>query len=216
MGRNNPRALARLPRYAKVGACHLMHSSMRRSAPSTIAQRHVPARRARLRNMGATAGQKPATRSTGCLVCGGWKDEMIALVDHGAVVCRPCVTRVGRAILTMSPPIVARLWPATPPAREARRSAPAPSADVDVEKVLASFKAGVEKHISDADAVTHLDLAHAYGEMGLMGDAIREGATALREGAPLPVASRALNWIFSPGRARSDALGAVARILQSE
>jgi hypothetical protein len=81
----------------------------------------------------------------------------------------------------------------SPSVREARRSGPLPSTDVDVEKVLASFKVGIEKHIGDANDVVHFDLAAANGEMGLMADAIREAATPLREGAPLTVAGRALN-----------------------
>ena len=111
---------------------------------------------------------------------------------------------------------MARLWPVSPSVREKREATgPPPSTNVDVGNVFASSKAGIE-NIGDADDVTHLDLAQAYGEMGLMPDAIREAATALREGAPLTIASRALNWIFSPGRAEPDALGTVARILQSE
>jgi hypothetical protein len=98
---------------------------------------------------------------------------------------------------------------------ETRRVTP-PSVDIDVEEVFAVFKAGVEKQISTDDASTHLDLAQAYGEMGLMADALRAAATALGERAPLTVASRALNCIFSPGRAEPDALPTIARALRSE
>jgi hypothetical protein len=164
--------------------------------------------------MGLAARQASTSPSSGCFICGDWKDEMINLLDHATVVCRPCATRVGRAILAMSPTAVARLWPVSPSVRETRRSAP--SANVNVEEVYTAFKAGMEKHISVDDASTHLDLAQAYGEMGLMADALRTATTALGERAPLTIASRALNWIFSPGRAAPDALPTIARILRSE
>jgi hypothetical protein len=77
-------------------------------------------------------------------------------------------------------------------------------------------KAAVEKQIGSDATQAHLDLAHAYGEMGLMADAIREAATALGEGARLTLASQALNWLFSPKRAHPDALPTIARILRGE
>jgi hypothetical protein len=88
--------------------------------------------------------------------------------------------------------------------------------DVDADLAFASFREGIEKKIGDADAVTHLNLAQAYGQMGLMADAIRQAAITLGEGTPLAVASRALNWIFSPDLARPDAMGTIARMLQGE
>jgi hypothetical protein len=175
----------------------------------------APLRRATLPNVRFSARQASADRSNGCFVCGDWKGEMFSLVDHATHVCRPCVTRVGRAILAMSPPIVARLWPVRPSVREERCGAP-PSPDANAEEICAGFKAGVEKNISADDALAHFDLAQAYDEMGLMGDAIREAATALGERAPPAVAGRALNWLFLPGRAEPDALRAIARTLQSE
>jgi hypothetical protein len=151
--------------------------------------------------MGLAARQTPTSTREGCFVCGDWKDEMIHLVDHATTVCRPCGTRVGRAILAMSPTVVARLWPASRSVRETRPATPQP--------------ADVGKHLG-TDALAHLDLAQAYGEMGLMEDALRTAATALEKRAPLPIASQALNWMFSPGRAEPDALPTVARILRSE
>jgi hypothetical protein len=62
--------------------------------------------------------------------------------------------------------------------------------------------------------LVHLDLARAYGEMGLMDDAIREAATALGERAPAAIASQAMNWMFSPPRAEPDALRIIARALR--
>jgi hypothetical protein len=140
---------------------------------------------------------------------------MITLVDQGSAVCRPCVTKVGRAILAMSPTAVARLWPVRTTVRETQRGAPQ-SAVEDVEEILAAFKTGLEKHIRVEDASVHLDLAQAYGEMGLMGDAIREAATALGERAPATIASQAMNWIFSRQRAEPDALRIIASGLRNE
>ena len=59
---------------------------------------------------------------------------------------------------------------------------------MNVEEVFAAFKAGVAKQISADDAQTHFNLAVAYGEMGLLADAVREAAIALGEAASLPVA----------------------------
>ena len=131
---------------------------------------------------------------------------MVTLVDPAAVLCRhPCVTRVGRAILAAGPSVLAQLWPEALPVREAQGHIPA-STDLNAEEVFASFKAGVAKQISADDAQTHLDLAVAYGEMGLRADAIREAAIALGERAPVPIANRAMKWLFAPGRASPDAL----------
>ena len=151
--------------------------------------------------MGSAARQAPTSTGEGCFICGDWKDEMIHLPDHATAVCRPCGARVGRAILAMSPNALARLWPASPSVRDTR---PVPPQSADVEKQLGT------------DALAHLDLAQAYGDMGLMDDALRTAAVALEERATLPIASRALNWMFSPGRAEPDALPTVARILRSE
>src|ERR1700683_5344748 len=123
--------------------------------------------------MGLAARQAPTSTREGCFICGDWKDEMIHLPDHATAVCRPCGVRVGRAIFAMSPNVVARLGPGSPSARETRPAAPQ-SADV-------------EKHIG-TDALAHLDLAQAYGDMGRMDDALRTAAVALEERAPLPIA----------------------------
>jgi hypothetical protein len=90
------------------------------------------------------------------------------------------------------------------------------SADLNFEEVFAGFRAGVEKHIRSEDAQTHLDLAVAYGEMGLMADAVREAAIALGERAPIRIADQTLNWILSPERAHVDALPIIAKILRGE
>ena len=64
--------------------------------------------------------------------------------------------------------------------------APAPAAtsginDLDVEKVFAKFKEGVNAQVSEHDAATHYDLGVAYKEMGLLGDAINEFGLAARD-----------------------------------
>ncbi len=165
--------------------------------------------------MGLAARQARTIRSPGCFVCEALNDEMITLADHGVVVCRPCVTRVGRAILAMRSPVAARLWPVSTSVLEPQRVALPPN-EVNVEELFATFKLGVEKHIGAEDALTHLDLGRAYGEMGLMADAIREVATALGERAPRTIASEALNWILSPERAHPDALRTIASMLRDE
>jgi hypothetical protein len=148
----------------------------------------------------------------GCRVCDAWADDMISLVDHQAMVCRACAARIGRHILANSPASVARFWPRS----DASAPPPAPlsPASINVEEVFAAFKRGAEKQASADDAQAHLDLAGAYGEMGLMTDAVREGSVALGAGASLAISSRALNWLFARGRAHPDALPAVVADLR--
>jgi tetratricopeptide (TPR) repeat protein len=45
---------------------------------------------------------------------------------------------------------------------------------LDVERVFAQFKKGVEEQVAASDSDTHFDLGIAYKEMGLITDAIRE------------------------------------------
>jgi len=165
--------------------------------------------------MGKAISQALANRRNGCIICDGWRDDMIALADHGARICRPCVTRVGRAILSANPTVLGHLWPTTSSVGEVSRGA-LPPEEVNAEEVFAAFKAGVEKQISADDAQTHLDLAVAYGEMGLIADAVREAATALGERASPTIATRAVNWLFAPGRAHPEALRTISRTLRSE
>ncbi len=120
-----------------------------------------------------------ANEKTGCIVCEAWNDEMVTVVDHSARICPACVIRVGRAILSTNPAVVAQLWPASPPIREGSREG-LPRAEVDVDELLEAFKVGVAKQISADDAQHHFDLAVVYDEMGLTADAIREAATTLR------------------------------------
>jgi hypothetical protein len=162
--------------------------------------------------MAGSHRQALAGRSPGCLVCDAWNDEMISLVEHRAKLCRPCAANVGRTILATSATAVARLWPASPSATQPRRHTP--PTHVNVEEVFTAFKEGLARHLSTDDAQSHFDLAVAYGEMGLMADAIREAVIAFGEGAPLPIASRALNWLFAPGRAHPDALRTIVASLR--
>ena len=70
---------------------------------------------------------------------------------------------------------------------ESFSDAPDPSAESEfeysVEEVYADFKAGLAAVLKPEDVETHLDLAIAYGEMGLLDDARAEAAIALEHGA---------------------------------
>ena len=102
---------------------------------------------------------------------------------------------------------IARLWvPGT--ATPIQRSARAGDVPVNLDEVYERH-ARVANLVAANDARTHLDLAIAYGEMGLSFDAIRSAANALHERAPLSVASRALDWLFGPARARPGTLRAL-------
>jgi hypothetical protein len=125
---------------------------------------------------------------------------MIAVTGHHANLCRICTARIGAMIRNASDAFIARLWitdPATPPKRAARR-------DVRM-KVDALFEEFKRTQVTD-DARAHLDLARAYGEMGLTFDAIRSAGSALHESAPLSIARLALEWLFARNRAEPGAL----------
>ena len=126
--------------------------------------------------MGASPKQAFAEGRMGCLICDAWGGEVISLVEHDALVCRPCSVTIGRAVVGMSPSMVARLWPGRPGGGADAHQSPG---GVDLEEVSAALRARVESMVTADDAQAHFDLALAYGEMGLMGDAVGEAATAL-------------------------------------
>jgi hypothetical protein len=111
-----------------------------------------------------------------------------------------------------------QIWVAPPhPPAESLPGASAESASlgaVDAEEVFRKFKEGIAREIPAGDAQSHADLAMAYGEMGLMADAFREAAIALRETAPRPIVCRVLAWMFDPAHARPEAV-AVLRAMMS-
>jgi hypothetical protein len=154
-----------------------------------------------------------AWRRDGCFICTAWNDEVIALEDHGVIVCRPCVTRVSAAILRANPHLVALLWPKAVLAPEPRSLEIAGGADANLKEVFEQFKTGVQQQIGD-NAQAHFDLAVAYDEMGLVADAVREAATALGAKAPLAFKTRVLSWLFARERARPDALAAITTMLR--
>jgi hypothetical protein len=86
-------------------------------------------------------------------------------------------------------------------------------AAVDPEAVFRKFKEGIASEIPAGNAQAHADLAMAYAEMGLMADAFREAAIALRETAPRPVVRRVLGWLFDPAHARPDALAVLRAMM---
>lgn len=149
-----------------------------------------------------------ARGSRGCLVCDGWNDEMITVVEQGTKICRPCSIDVGRRILRTSPPVVARLWAERSSVPQTQPEV-SPSCVTNAEAAFSALKATIAVAPSPEDAPARFDLAWAYAEMGLTFDAIREAAIALGAGAPLPLARRALNWIFARERAHPDALRAI-------
>jgi hypothetical protein len=79
-------------------------------------------------------------------------------------VCAGCAVAVARFVTDASDAVVLRLWKAP--------AAPVPV--IDVDEVLAQFKAGIRATVRDDDAATHHALGVAYKEMGLADEAARE------------------------------------------
>jgi tetratricopeptide (TPR) repeat protein len=75
---------------------------------------------------------------------------------------------------------------------------PDSSSPVDFDENLARFKMGVAGLIPDQDGDSHANLAEAYRQMGLHGEAIREAAMALSAARRTPLVLSALEMLLSP------------------
>lgn len=103
--------------------------------------------------------------------------------DGTRAFCTNCLKAVGRFV--SSGLHRERLWPALngEPVDQtvlAERSDNANSDNAFFAETFVDFTKGLERVAASADAETHLDLGMAYGEMGLVGDALMEAARALR------------------------------------
>lgn len=107
-------------------------------------------------------------------------------------------------------------WRLTPERRsdEVEPSVPT-EPDVDVEKVFRRFREGVRKQIAVEDVDSHLALATAYREMGLVADAVREAATAFEHASDHARKNDALSIVLDPRLLQPDALGYLRRWLTS-
>lgn len=125
--------------------------------------------------------------------------------DGKRAFCTRCLVAIGRFVLNT--PDRVRFWPSV-------EQAPArikPIGEAELERAYTELTGGaVFDEITRAMAMTpgaetHLDLALAYREMGLEGDALEEAARALQQEVKLsrPRALEALTFI--PGQ-QSDAL----------
>ena len=105
------------------------------------------------------------------------------LVVRDSALCRRCAAALGDFLVRAPDATLSTLWGRAPEATD-------PSLDEDFEE----FKVRVAESVVDARA--HLDLAHAFAEMGLASDAIRSAANALSAEVPAPTARRAIELIF--------------------
>ena len=106
-------------------------------------------------------------------------------IQRADVDSKPRIDRLELAVSTQigfdgSTPLgtLHSMEPAQPSGAPQRSPAPP---GVDVEQLFAKVKAGIRADVSDSDAATHYDLALAYKEMGLIGDALKEFELAARE-----------------------------------
>jgi hypothetical protein len=73
---------------------------------------------------------------------------------------------------------------------------------------------GAEEREPFDEAVSHLDLAVSYGDLGVMNHAVREAAMALVEMTPTRLAEVILCWLFDKERTRRGALAKVVALLR--
>lgn len=95
------------------------------------------------------------------------------------------------------------------PAAIATKADQTRGAEPNPDEVFAQFKRGVEKQLFAEDAESHLNLAIAYREMGLYGDAVREAAVAFRATRDRKKADEAMALLLSPPLLKLDAIEAL-------
>lgn len=134
-----------------------------------------------------------------CSLCRHRRDPVVEFNGHA--FCAGCLTALGRFVRNGSRAVVERIWSSRPSWKpseslgqlvvdemSALERGPFPDPPdkefvYSVEEVFADFKKGLEKIAKPEDVETHLDLAVAYREMGLLNDALSEVAIALENGA---------------------------------
>ena len=145
-----------------------------------------------------------------CVLCRRRRDGLVEALRHH--FCAACLSAVGRFVLEGPRAVVSRIWRAgaqqasdirTNPLAEEHESGSEAAAKVEysVEEVFSEFTKGLEGVVKPGDAETHLDLAIAYVEMGVLEYAVAEAATALQHGASMlgGRTHEAVALLFGPG-----------------
>ena len=123
------------------------------------------------------------------------------VVAAGLAACGPCRAKLGRWLATSPAAAIEALWdldagePLTPlelRLRLLKEVRPAP----EMEGSLATFRAALRNRAPDSE--TFAELAQAYAEMGLYGDALRCAGDALVLAEKEHDVVRALAIIFEP------------------
>ncbi len=132
-----------------------------------------------------------ALRVDGCFVCGRTAD-LFAIPQVAETVCRMCLPKLG-ALLTRCRDSELGNWFHVGEPRDV------------------SARASEESVVADIDAQVHTDLASAYEEMGLHGDAIREAGLVLTLGDDREdFTARSLGILFSSSRRRAGCFAGLA------
>src|ERR1700722_17845268 len=97
----------------------------------------------------------------------------------GVFVCEKCPARIGDVAWKDQGSVVASIWDVTDLPRRPDLADKPPTPRIDVEEVSRTFEVALASGVSGYDAMPHADLAHAYKEMGLNSDALREAAIVL-------------------------------------
>lgn len=138
-----------------------------------------------------------------CVLCRRRHDALVEALRHH--FCAACLSALGRFVSDGPDAVVSTIWRTRAPKSSARGWVPAPGSTLtdllaqerasqtsdpakfeqSVEAVFVEFTKGIEGVVKPEDVETHLDLAIAYREMGLVDDAVGEAAIALRHGASL-------------------------------
>jgi hypothetical protein len=83
------------------------------------------------------------------------------------------------------------------------------------QDLFAEFKRGVGNQISDEDADSHLNLAMAYLEMSLYGDAVRELSVVIEGTRDSNIVNSALGLLLAPPLLKTNGLSALRAQLSS-
>jgi hypothetical protein len=129
---------------------------------------------------------------------------------EAAHACDACARRVARLAESSGGEARSTIWStAGAPAAIAKNAEQMRGDEPDADEVFAQFKLGVEKRLSADDADSHLNLAIAYREMALYGDAVREAAVAFRATRDRKKADEAMGILLSPPLLKPDGIEAL-------
>ncbi len=139
-----------------------------------------------------------ALRVDGCFVCGRTAD-LFAIPQVAETVCRTCLPKLGALLSRCRDSELGEWFDVGEPRVAARAS----------EESVASVV------VADLDPRVHTDLAIAYEEMGLYGEAIREAAIVLTLGYDREDATaRSLGVLFHSSRRKAGCFAGLARAVR--